>query len=94
MSEQRALWSTRRRSNSESEHPRLNSTTIDNDLVFDNTDLSINRNNLSHQSQQIISNDMPEGYNESPMAHDYRPESYPPIVIKKWLSHLNLRMFV
>ena len=67
MSDQRALRSTRRRSNSEPGHPKLNSTTIDNDLVFDNTDLSINRNNLSHQSQQIISNDMPEGYNESPM---------------------------
>ena len=61
------MQSTRQRSNSESEHLRLNSTTIDNDLVFDNTDISINRNNLSHQSQQIISNDMPEGYNESPM---------------------------
>ena len=67
MFNQRALQSTRWRSNSESGHPRLNSTTIDNDLVFNNTDLFQNRNNLSHQSQQIISNYMPGGYIESPM---------------------------
>ena len=90
MSDQRAMRSTRRRSNSKSGHPRLNSTSIDNDLVFNDTDLSNTRNNLSHQSQQTISLDMPEGYIESPMCGwelvlDYRPESYQLIVIKKLL---------
>ena len=65
MSNQRAMRSARRRSNSESGHPRLNSTSIDNDLVFNDTDMSNTRNNLSHQSQQIISVNMPEGYIES-----------------------------
>ena len=67
MSNQGVVWGTRRRSNSESGHPRLNSTSIDNDLVFNDNDLSITRNNLSHQSQQIISDDLPEGFIESPM---------------------------
>ena len=67
MSDQRALRSTRRRSNSESGHPRLNSTSFNNDLVFNDTDLYNTRNNLSHQSQLIISVEIPEGYIESPM---------------------------
>ena len=67
MSNQRAIRSTRRRSNPESGHPRLNSTRIDNDLVFNDSALSNTWNNLSHQSQQIISVDLPEGYIESPM---------------------------
>ena len=67
MSKLRAMRSTRRRSNSESGHPRLNSTSINNDLVFNDTDLSNTRNNQSHQSQQTISVDLPEGYIESSM---------------------------
>ena len=67
MSDQEVVRGTRRRSNSESGHPRLNSTSIDNELVFNDSDLSNTRNNLSHQSQQIISGDLPEGYIESPM---------------------------
>ena len=62
-----ALPGARQRSNSESGHPNLSSTSIDDELVFNNADLSLNRNNLSHQSQQIISNELPEGYIESPM---------------------------
>ena len=67
MSDRGVVQGTRWRSNSESGHPRLNSTSIDNDLVFNDNDLSITRNNLSHQSQQIISDDLPEGFIESPM---------------------------
>ena len=67
MSHQGEVWGTRRKSNSESGHPRLNSTSIDNELVFNDSDLSNTWNNLSHQSQQIISVDLPEGYIESPM---------------------------
>ena len=67
MSDYGAWWGARRRSNSKSGHPSLNSTSIDNDLVFNDTDLSNTQNNLSHQSQQIILVDMPEGYIESPM---------------------------
>ena len=67
MSYQGASRGARRQFNSESGHPRLNSTSIDDELVFNNADLSLNRNNLSHQSQQIISCDLPEGFNESPM---------------------------
>ena len=66
MSNQGALRGTRRRSTSKSGHPRLNSTSIDDKLVFNKCDLSVNQNNLSHQSQQIISNELPEGYIESP----------------------------
>ena len=65
MSDQEVVRGTRRRSNSG--HPRLNSTSIDNDLVFNDNDLFDNQNNLSHQSQQIISSDLPEGFIESPM---------------------------
>ena len=67
MSDQGVVRGTRRRSISESGHPRLNSTIINNDLVFDDNDLSNTGNNVSHQSQQIISNDLPEGFIESPM---------------------------
>ena len=67
MSDQRAIHSARWRSNSESGHPRLNSTSIDNDLVFNDTDLSNTRNNLSHQAQQIVSVDLPEGGNWYPI---------------------------
>ena len=38
MSNQGVIRGTRRRSTSESGHPRLNSTIIDNDLVFDEND--------------------------------------------------------
>ena len=51
----------RRRSISESGHPRLNSTILDSDLVFDNHDLVNTRNNVTHQSQPIISIESPEG---------------------------------
>ena len=67
MSYQGVVRETRQRSISESGHPRLNSTSINNDLVFHDNDLSITRNNLSHQSQQIISGENPEGFIESPM---------------------------
>ena len=67
MSDQGVVQGTRRRSNSESGHPRLNSTSIDNELVFNDNDLSNTGSNLSHQSQQIIFGDLPEGYIESPM---------------------------
>ena len=62
MSDHGASLGVRRRSNSESGLPRLNSTSIDHKLVFNNTDLSLNGDNLSHQSQQIISKELPEGY--------------------------------
>ena len=64
MSDQGVVRGTRQRSISDSGHPRLNSTSIDNDLVFNNIDLYITRNNLSHQSQQIISGENPEGFIE------------------------------
>ena len=67
MSDQGVVRGTRGRSISESGQPGLNSTSIDNDLVFNDNDLSANQNNLSHQSQQIISCELPEGYIESPM---------------------------
>ena len=60
MSNQGVIRSTRWSSNSESGHPRLKSTSLNNELVFNNSD-------LSHQSQQIISVDLPQGYIESPM---------------------------
>ena len=101
MYNQRAMRSTRRRSNSESGHPRLNSTSINNDLVFNDTDLSNTRNNLSHQSQQIISIDMPEGYIESPMwvgtgtrlqARKLPADSNQEIVIVSKLENLQLKI--
>ena len=64
MSDQGVVWGTRRRSNSESGHRRLNSTSFDNELVFNDSDLSNKQNNMSHQSQQIISDDFPEEYIE------------------------------
>ena len=67
MSDQGALQGPRRQSHSKSGHPRLNSTCFDDDTVFKNVDLSLNQNNLSHQSQQIISNGLPEGFIESPL---------------------------
>ena len=57
----------RRRSISESGHPRLNSTILDSDLVFDENDLINTGNNVTHRSQPIISNDSPGGFIESPM---------------------------
>ena len=57
----------RRRSISESGHPRLNSTILDSDLVFDENDLVNTHNNVTHQSQPIISKDSPGGFIESPM---------------------------
>ena len=47
--------------------PRLNSTSFDDELVFNNADLSLNQNNLSHQPQQIIFRGLLEGFIESPM---------------------------
>ena len=67
MSNRGVVRGTRRRSISESGQPRLNSTSIDNDLVFNDNDLSIAQNNPSRQSQQIISSEIPEGFIESPM---------------------------
>ena len=66
MSNRGVVRGTRRRSISESGHPRLNSTILDSDLVFDDNDLFNTRNNVTHQSQPIISNDSPEGFIESP----------------------------
>ena len=40
----------RRRSISESGHPRLNSTVLDSDLVFDEHDLVNTRNNVTQRS--------------------------------------------
>ena len=57
----------RRRSISKSGHPRLNSTILDSDLVFDENDLINTGNNVTHRSQPIISNDSPGGFIESPM---------------------------
>ena len=57
----------RRRSISESGQPRLNSTILDSDLVFDENDLVNTHNNVTYQSQPIISNDSPGGFIESPM---------------------------
>ena len=56
----------RRRSISESGHPRLNSTVLDSDLVFDRHDLVNTRNNVTHQSQPVIS-DETGGFIKSPM---------------------------
>ena len=61
----RGTW--RRRSISESGYPRLNSTILDSDLVFGENDLINTRNNVTHQSQPIISNNSPGGFIESPM---------------------------
>ena len=84
MSDRGVVRGTRRRSISESGPPRLSSTSIDDDLVFNDNDLSGARNNLSHQSQLIISSENPEGFIESPglgLALDYKSENYLPIVI-------------
>ena len=67
MFDQEVIQSTIRRSNSKSGHPRLNSTSIENELVFNDSDLSNTPINLSHQSLQIISVNLPKGYIESPM---------------------------
>ena len=67
MSDRGVVRATRRRSISESRQPRLNSTSIENDTVFNDNNLSTNQNNLSHQSQPIISHENPESYSESPM---------------------------
>ena len=67
MSDRGEVRGTRRRSIFESGPPSLSSTSIDDDLVFNDNDLSGARNNLSHQSQQIISSENPEGFIESPM---------------------------
>ena len=67
MSDRGVVWGTRPMSISESGPPRLSSTSIHDDLVFNDNDLSGARNNLSHQSQQIISSENPEGFIESPM---------------------------
>ena len=87
MSDQGVIWSTRRRSNSESGQPRLNSTSIDYELVFNDNDLSNTWNNLSHQSQPIISIDLPEGILNLlcgwGLVLAYRLENYQLIVIKK-----------
>ena len=54
----------RRRSISESGHPRLNFTILDSDLVFDENDLIYTWNNVTCCSQPIISNDSPGGFIE------------------------------
>ena len=50
----------------ESGHPRLNSTVLDSDLVFDGHDLVNTRNNVTHQSHPVIS-DETGGFIESPI---------------------------
>ena len=67
MSDQRASRGARRWSNSESGPSRLNSTSFEDKLFADNADLSLNRNNLCHQSQQIIPHGLPDGFIKSPM---------------------------
>ena len=61
MWDQGASPGARRRSNFKSGHPRLNSTSLDEELVFNNADLSLNPNNLSHQ---FISHGLSEGFIE------------------------------
>ena len=56
----------RRRSISESGHPRLNSTILDSELAFDGHDLMDTRNNAIHRSQPIIGDEM-GSFIESPM---------------------------
>ena len=56
----------RRRSISESGHPRLNSRILDSDLVFDGHDLINTRNNVIHQSQPVIG-DETGSFIESPL---------------------------
>ena len=63
MSDQGAQQGARRRSISESGHPRLNRTSNDDELFFNNAHFSVNQNNLGHQSQQIISNELTEDQN-------------------------------
>ena len=101
MSDQGVVRGTRQSSISESGHPRLNSTSINNDLVFNDNDLSNTQNNLNHQSQQIISVDMPEGYIESPMwvgtgtplqARKLPDDSNQEIVIVSKLENLQLKI--
>ena len=67
MSDQGALQGARWKSNSESAPSRLNTNSFDDKLFADNADLSFNRNNLCHQSQQIIAGGLPEGFIESLM---------------------------
>ena len=78
--------------------PRLNSTSFDDELVFNNADLSLNRNNLSHQAQEIISPGLPKGFIESPMwvgsGTRLQARKLSAIVINKHLLILNLRLFV
>ena len=68
---------------------------LDSDLVFDYNDLFNNRNNVTHQSQQIISNDSPEGFIESPMwvgtGTRLQPRKLPANSYKKLLFQINLR---
>ena len=56
----------RRRSISESGHPRLNSTILDSELAFDGHELIDTRNNVIHRSQPIIG-DETGSFIESPM---------------------------
>ena len=66
MSDQEASKKSRRPSIFESGPTRLNSTSFEDDLFIENSDLSLNRNRL-HQSQQTIPHELPEGFIESPM---------------------------
>ena len=101
MSDQKAIRNTRRRANSESGHPGLNSTTIDNELVFNDSKLSNTQNNRGHQSQQISSVYLLEGYIESPMwvgtgtclqARKLPANSDQEVVISSKLENLQLKM--
>ena len=56
----------RKRSISESGHPRLNSTILDSDLVFDGHDLVNTGRNVTYQSQPVIG-DETGGFIESPI---------------------------
>ena len=67
MSDRGVVRGTRqRRSISESGNPRLNSTVLDSDLVFDEHDLVGTRDSVTHRSQPMVS-DETGGFIESPM---------------------------
>ena len=92
MSDQGVVRGTRQRSNSESGHPRLNSTSIDNELVFNDSDLSNTWNNLSRLFINL-SKLFPVTFLKAILNHlcglelgpDFKLESCQLIVIKKLL---------
>ena len=66
MSDREVFGKSRRLSISESGPTRINSTSFEDDLFIENSDLFFNRNRL-HQSQQTIPHELPKGFIESPM---------------------------